>query len=101
MKILPYTESNAQLVQDFIDETIKRIYEGTEIKLTGKAQYELEQLSLRYNITINDLEFAIMNLRVEDYFRGIDPSGSTDYNVCAFCTKLGADNIEVYLKYGL
>jgi hypothetical protein len=42
-----------------------------------------------------------LNLSVENYYRGIAPSGNADFNVCAFSTYIGEANIEIYLKYGL
>ncbi len=101
MILLPYTDSNIQLIQDFIDETVKRVSNGVMISFTGKAQNELQELNLEYDITPDDVEFAILNLKVENYYRGIDPSGRADFNVCAFCTNVGTANIEIYLKYGL
>ena len=45
----------------------------------------------------------IMNLTVENYYRGIDPSGRVDFNVCAFCVDLNSSirPVQIYLKYGL
>lgn len=101
MTELPYTVDNVSIIQDFIDETRKRISEGVEITFTKKASLELEDLALIYDIEVSDIEAAISNLTTENYFRGIDPSGSADFNVCAFCTTIGEDDIEIYLKYGL
>lgn len=101
MTILPYTDSNVQIVQDFIDETCERISKGTEITFTQKALNELEDLSLNYNITTDDIEYAILNLQVSDYHRGIDVSNRSDFNICAFRTTIGVDNLEIYLKYGI
>ena len=42
-----------------------------------------------------------MNLTPENYYRGIDPSRKTDFEVCAFYVCLGASNVAIYLKYGL
>ncbi|MEN9613656.1 MAG: hypothetical protein RLZZ628_4470 [Bacteroidota bacterium] len=101
MTELPYTVDNVSIIQDFLDETKKRISEGVEITFTKKASSELEDLALIYNIEVSDIEAAISNLTTENYYRGIDPSGSADFNVCAFCTTIGEDDIEIYLKYGL
>lgn len=101
MTELPYTEHNLVLIQDFLDETRKRIAEGVDITLTNKANIEIQDLFLNFEIEIVDVENAIQNLSVENYYRGIDPSGSADFNVCAFCTTVGKDSIEIYLKYGL
>lgn len=101
MKILPYTIDNVTLIQEFLDETRKRISDGGEIVFTQKASAELEDLTLEFDINATDIESAIVNLSTENYFRGIDPSGSADFNVCAFCTCIGEDNVEIYLKYGL
>ena len=79
----------------------KRISNGVTITFTHKAQTELATLSIDYDITVDDIENAIMNLTTEDYFRGIDPSRKTDFQVCAFYTEIGADNVGIYLKYGL
>ena len=101
MTILPYTTDNVALIQEFIDETRNRISDGVEITFTQKANLELEDLTLEFDIDINDIETAIANLSTENYYRGIDPSGSSDFNVCAFCTSVGEDNVQIYLKYGL
>jgi len=101
MKILPYTESNVKIIQEFINETKERISNGVTITFTVKAQSELSELNLDYDITTDDIEEAIINLTTDDYYRGIDPSGQSDFDVCAFYTQVGVDNIGVYLKYGL
>lgn len=101
MTELPYTEDNVSILQDFLDETKKRISEGVEITFTKKASSELEDLALIYDIEVSDIEAAISNLTTENYYRGIDPFMSADFNVCAFCTIIGEDDIEIYLKYGL
>lgn len=41
MTILPYTKENVALVQEFLDQTIKRISDGVEITFTKKASDEL------------------------------------------------------------
>ena len=43
----------------------------------------------------------MLNLTPENYYRGIDPSGQADFEVCAFYSEIGTDHIGVYLKYGL
>ena len=101
MKQLPYTEENVSIIQDFLDETKKRISDGVEIIFTKKAGSELEDLALVYDIEVSDIEAAISNLTTENYYRGIDPSWSVDFNVCAFCTTIAEAKIEIYLKYGL
>ncbi|WP_323033783.1 hypothetical protein [Paracoccus sp. (in: a-proteobacteria)] len=101
MTELPYTLHNVSIIQEFLDETKKRMSEGVEITFTKKASSELENLALIYDIEVNDIEAAISNLTIENYYRGVDPSGSADFNVCAFCTTFGKDDIEIYLKYGL
>jgi len=98
---LPCTVYNIKLVQEFIAETRKRISDRTDIVFTEKAKAELEELSLGYDITVSDIEHAILNLSTDNYYRGIDPSGKADYNVCAFCACIGEDDLEIYLKYGL
>lgn len=84
MTELPYTANNVVLIQEFLDETRKRISEGIEITFTHKANVELGDLALDFNIELADIENAIENLSTENYYRGIDPSGSADFNVCAF-----------------
>lgn len=101
MTQLPYTVDNIALIQEFLDETRKRISAGVEITFTKKANDELEDLVLDFDIDVDDIETAIVNLTTDNYYRGIDPSGSADFEVCAFCTTVGKDNIEIYLKYGL
>ena len=101
MRQLPYTVSNVALIQEFLDETRKRIADGEQITFTKKASDELEDLSLDFDIDITDIENAVLGLSTENYYRGIDPSNSADFDVCAFCTVIGEDSIEIYLKYGL
>lgn len=101
MTELPYTIDNLRLVQEFIDETRKRISDGVEITFTRKASSELKELALDFDIEVNDIEEAISNLSTDNYYRGIDPSNGADFNVCAFCTNVGADKVQIYLKYGL
>jgi hypothetical protein len=84
MRELPYTVSNIKLIQEFIDETRKRISNGADITFTAKASSKLEILMLEYDITADDVEYTILNLTIENYYRGIDPSGSADFKVCAF-----------------
>lgn len=101
MTELPYTADNIALVQDFINETRKRISEGVDITFTNKASSELEVLAIEFDIELNDIEKAIVNLSTDNYYTGIDPSLKGDFNVCAFCTYIGEDNLQIYLKYGL
>jgi len=101
MTILSYTESNKKIIQDFIDETRQRINNGLHVTFTNKAQSELKELNFYHDVTPEDVENAILNLTVEDYFRGIDPSRKADFEVCAFYAEIGADEIGIYLKYGL
>lgn len=101
MSELPYTEDNVTLVQDFLDETKKRLSQGIDITYSRKASDEISELALNYDIELDDIMEAIENLTTENYFRGIDPSPKTDFEVCAFCTKVGKTNLEIYLKYGL
>lgn len=98
---LPNTVENIELVQEFINETRNRISNGIDITFTEKANAELEDLMLEYDILVADIEHTILNLAPENYFRGIDPSGYADYTVCAFRAFVGKDDIEIYLKYGL
>ena len=101
MTELPYTVDNILVIQEFIDETKKRISDGVDITFTGKASSELEELVLEFDIDATDIESAIMELTTDNYYRGINPSGRADFNVCAFCAYVGNDNVEIYLKYGL
>lgn len=48
-------------------------------------------LALEFDIELADIENAIADLSSENYYRGIDPSGSADFQVCAFCTSVGKD----------
>ena len=101
MTELPYTVDNLTLVQELIDETRRRISNGVEITFTRKALAELEELALAFDIDVNDIEEALSNLSTDNYYRGIDPSGGADFRVCAFCTNVGVDDVQIYLKYGL
>jgi len=101
MKALPNTNSNKVIVQKFINETKTRISKGVDITFTGKAQSELSDLNLLYDITVDDIEDAILNLTTENYYRGIDPSPKSDFEVCAFYANIGADHVGIYFKYGL
>ena len=101
MKTLPYTEFNIPLIQHFIDETKKRISDGVTITFTKKAQDELSALSIDYDISVDDIEDAMLNLATENYYTGIDQSKNADFNVCAFYAEIGADEVGIYLKYGL
>ena len=101
MTELPYTLNNIMLIQEFLDETKRRIHNGIEITFTRKANLELQDLMMDLAIEIKDIEVAIDNLTPQDYYRGIDVSGSADFNVCAFCATIGEDETKIYLKYGL
>ncbi len=101
MIILPDTIDNIKIIQEFLAETKKRISEGVDITFTRKANSELEELMLDYDINEDDIEYAILNLTPENYYRGIAPSGGGDFNVCAFRVFVGNAKVEVYLKYGL
>jgi len=46
-------------------------------------------LTLDYDITTDDIENAILSLTTENYYRGIDPSGRADFEVCAFYVDVG------------
>lgn len=101
MTELPYTTTNVLLVQEFLDETKTRMMRGVDLTFSAKASEELKKLSINYGITRSDIETAVLNLSAQNYFRGIDPSGVTDFNVCAFKANVGTEKIEIYLKYGL
>jgi hypothetical protein len=98
---LPYTVDNIEIIQKFLRETKERISNGVEITFTAKANTELQNLMIEFEITVADIEYTILNLSPENYYRGIDPSGSGDFNVCAFRAFVGNDELEIYLKYGL
>lgn len=98
---LPYTRNSIKLIKGFLNETKERICNGIEITFTAKAQLELQELMLEHNITLADIEHTILNLNVENYYRGIDASNQNDFQVCAFSTTTGSNEIEIYLKYGL
>jgi len=101
MTELPYTVNNIKIIQEFIRETRERISNGVTITFTRKASSELEDLMLQYDINADDIEYSILNLKTENYYRGIDPSGGTDFNVCAFRAVVGKECVEIFLKYGL
>lgn len=101
MTELPNTKKSINLIQKFLDKTRKRISKGVEITFTAKASNELKILSLSYDIDGDDIQNTILNLTPENYYRGIDPSGKADFNVCAFCTSVGNSEVTIYLKYGL
>lgn len=44
---------------------------GVEITFTKKASSELEDLTLEFDINVDDIENAIDNLCTEDYYRGL------------------------------
>ena len=98
---LPYTVDSVDLLREFLKETKERISNGIEITFTAKANSELQDLMLEYEITVADIENTILNLTPENYYRGIDPSRSKDFNVCAFRAFVGKEELEIYLKYGL
>lgn len=101
MTELTYTVDNMAVIQEFIDETKKRISEAVNITFNGKASSELGDLVLEFDIDATDMESEVMDLTTDNYYRGIDPSGRADFNVCAFCTSVGENTVEIYLKYGL
>ena len=98
---LPYTVDNVEFIKEFLKETRVRISNGIEITFTAKAISELQELMLEHDITVADIEYAILNLTAENYYRGIDPSRSYDFNVCAFRAFVGKEELEIYLKYGI
>lgn len=99
MTELPNTETNVQLIQDYIDETKNRLKNGVTITFTSKSSRELNELAINHSIGVHDIKRMIMNLSVANYYRGIDPSGASDFQVCAF--RIGFSNLEIYLKFGL
>lgn len=88
MRELPYTIDNIEVIQEFIKETRERISNGIDITFTSKAISELEDLMLEYNITVGNIEHSILNLTTDNYYRGIDPSGNADFNVCVHFIRL-------------
>ena len=95
------TTENRILIQDFINETKRRLLNRVPITFTHKASLELQDLVLEFDIVPTDIEFALMNLKTENYYRGIDTSRNNDFNVCAFCVEIRESDIEIYLKFGL
>lgn len=61
MTTLPYTESNIEIIQEFINETKERISNGVTLTFTAKAQRELSELNIDYDITTNDIKNAILS----------------------------------------
>jgi hypothetical protein len=55
MTELPYTEHNLALIENFLDETRKRISEGVDITFTNKANIEIQDLFLNFEIEIVDI----------------------------------------------
>jgi hypothetical protein len=98
---LPYNVENIEIIQEYLKVTKERISNGIDITFTAKTNSELQDLMLEFEITVADIEYTILNLTTENYFRGIDPSNSGDFNVCAFRAFVGKDELEIYLKYGL
>lgn len=82
---------NIEIIQGFIDETRKRIIAGTEITFTNKAVRELEELMLNHDFNADTIENVIFELQTKNYYRGIDPSGKGDFNVCAFSIHIGIE----------
>ncbi|AFU69947.1 hypothetical protein P700755_003303 [Psychroflexus torquis ATCC 700755] len=68
-----YTVDNMAVIQEFIDETKKRISHGVDITFTGKASSESGDLVLEFDIDATDIESAVMDLTTDNYYRGIDP----------------------------
>ncbi|SOD17621.1 hypothetical protein [Pedobacter xixiisoli] len=101
MITLSNTLNNKGIIQEFLDETKKRINDGVEITFSRKANDELSELAIDHNISADDIEQAMLNLTIDNYYRGVDPSTNADFSVCAFSTVVGDDNLEIYLKYGL
>jgi hypothetical protein len=58
---LPYTEENIVIIQELLKETKERISNGVEITFTAKANLELQDLMLEYDISVADIEYAILN----------------------------------------
>ena len=101
MTELPRTEANIAEIQAFINETKNRISEGVEIVFTAKSSNELQDLALECDFSASAIEALMMSLTTDNYYRGIDPSGKSDFNVCAFCTLIEKERMEIYLKFGL
>lgn len=101
MTELPYTAESIVLIKGFIDRTKTRIQNDVKVTFTRKASRELEDLVLEYDFEVDDIVSGINNLKVENYYRGIDPSGNADFDVCAFSVRIGINEIEIYLKFGL
>jgi hypothetical protein len=101
MTELPNTKESKELVQEFIDKTKEMINDGAELIISRKAQNELQDLMLDFDIEFEDIEDAILNLSPDNYYRGIDLTGRADYDICAFRCFIGESNTEIYLKYGI
>ena len=101
MTELTYTEENVEIIQNFLDETKTRLSLGVEVTYTKKAYKELKDLSLEYDIDLNDITTAIVNLEIGNYYQGTELSFNSDFDICAFNTNVSDNNINIYLKYGL
>jgi hypothetical protein len=99
---LQLTQVNIDKIKVFLDETRNRMMNGQELIFQKRSVEQLELLSLDFGITRNDVYTAILNLKTDDYYRGIDPSdGNGDFDVCTFSTCVGKKSTKIYLKYGL
>lgn len=67
MTELPNTTESVSLIQEFLNETRKRLSEGTEITFSHKANMELQVLALDFDLNVSDIEAAIENLDPENY----------------------------------
>lgn len=50
---LPYTVDNIAIIQEFLRETKERISNGVEITFTAKANFELQDLMLEFDIIMS------------------------------------------------
>ena len=71
------------------------------IFLTGASTGTSPTIYLPSTHNMNGQTVMIKNLTPENYYRGIDPSKKAGFDVCAFYTEIGTDNVGIYLKYGL
>lgn len=101
MTELKYTTDNVELIQEFLDETKRRIAKGVDLTFTNGVKDQIEDLAMDYDLDTADIIKAILDLTAENYYQGLDASPKNDYQVCAFCTTVGFEKVEIYLKYGL
>lgn len=55
MTELPNTTESISLIQELLNETRKRLSEGTEITFSHKANMELQVLALDFDLNVSDI----------------------------------------------